>query len=193
MADDIITKALNRIDELNAELRRTKSFVNQADIFEGRPPRFPDLDADDSDHVGAGAVSARQAGKKWQPGELFGKPFSGAVRMILEARYQSAGAPSPASVDDIHDALTAGSFKFDTVGADAQKNGIRISLGKNSQTFVRLPNSDLFGLVDWYGTGGKRAGRRGAGGKDSASDEAAEANDNNQSTSEQEETTQETV
>lgn len=70
----------------------------------------------------------------------------------MQARFIAAGnKPTPATVDEIHEALTQGTFKFETSTADGQKNSIRISLGKNSTNFVKLPNSDLFGLVEWYG------------------------------------------
>lgn len=78
-------------------------------------------------------------------------------------------------MDDIHEALSTGSFKFEGSGAEAQKNSIRISLGKNSQTFVRLPGTDLFGLVEWYGAGAKKARRSsGAAKEDSGADSAEE-------------------
>lgn len=170
MADDILTKALAKVDEAAAQLAKAQSFVNQLDEFEGREPRFPNVGA-----LTVSSATARgSAQKKWQPGDFFGKSFSGAVRMLLVARHEALNGPSPASVDDIHDALSAGSFKFEGTGADAQKNSIRISLGKNSQTFVRLPGTDLFGLLEWYpGMSGKKAGRKSAG-KDLAADAAEE-------------------
>jgi hypothetical protein len=108
--------------------------------------------------VAATGVTGRSPAKRWTPGEFFNKPFQAAVRAILLDRYAHNGLnqPSPASVDEIHEALMQGSFNFGTSGADAQKNSIRISLGKNTATFVRLPNSDLFGLSEWYG---KKLGR----------------------------------
>lgn len=171
MADDILTKALAKVDDAVAQLAKAQSFVNQLDEFEGREPRFPNV----GDFASTGGSQRSNAQKKWQPGDFFGKSFSGACRMVLLARYEANGAAaSPASVDDIHEALSTGSFKFEGSGAEAQKNSIRISLGKNSQTFVRLPNTDLFGLVEWYpGMGGKKSGRKSAG-KDSAAETAEE-------------------
>jgi len=170
MADDILTKALAKVDDAAAALAKAQSFVNQLDEFEGREPRFPNVGT-----ISIGAASPSRQAKKWQPGDFFGKSFSGACRAVLLARFEANGGnPSPASVDDIHDALSAGSFKFEGTGAEAQKNSIRISLGKNSAAFVRLPNTDLFGLVEWYpGMGGKKSGRKSAG-KDSAAESAEE-------------------
>jgi len=173
MADDILTKALAKVDDAAAQLAKAQSFVNQLDEFEGRPPRFPDVGTIGA--INAVASQRSNAQQKWQPGDFFGKSFSGACRMVLLARHETLKGPLPASVDEIHDALSAGSFKFEGNGAEAQKNSIRISLGKNSQTFVRLPGTDLFGLVEWYpGMGGKKSGRKSATGKESVSAEDEE-------------------
>lgn len=172
MADDILTKALAKVDDAEAQLAKAQSFVNQLDEFEGREPRFPNVGAISASGASKGLRGAPQ--KKWQPGDFFGKSFSGACRMMLVARHETAKGPAPASVDDIHEALNAGSFKFEGNGAEAQKNSIRISLGKNSAAFVRLPGTDLFGLVEWYpGMGGKKTGRKSAG-KDSAAEATEE-------------------
>jgi hypothetical protein len=123
----------------------------------GKEPRFADVTAAYNPGAVAG-MQPRSFGKRWQPGEFFNKPFQAAVRSVLLDRYAHEGLdqPSPASVDEIHEALTQGSFNFGTSSVDSQKNSIRISLGKNSATFVRLPNTDLFGLCEWYG---KKLGR----------------------------------
>ena len=149
MADDPLTvKALEKITAHEAEIAKLKIFINEADKLNGLEPRFADVTAATS--VGA-LTPSRANQKRWQAGEFFNKPLSTVVRQILLARAETVGAPAPASVDEIHDALLQGTFDFETTGADAQKNGIRISLGKNSAAFVRLPNTDLFGLIEWYG------------------------------------------
>lgn len=147
--DPLVQKALDQIEALSAKLARLKIFVNEADDLNGRAPRFGDVE--DATIGPTFASAASRAPTRWNPGEFLNKSFSGAVRSILLRRAEIAAGPSPASVDDIHEALTQGNFNFTNSGADAQKNGIRISLGKNSAAFVRLPNSDLFGLVEWYG------------------------------------------
>jgi hypothetical protein len=156
MADDpLILKALEQIAIHDTESMRLKRWVNDADIMLGNKPRFDDLGVGGT----ASIVGAVPAAKRWSPGAFYNKPFSTAVRMILAARFDTVGVDNaPSSVDQIHEALTDGSFSFETNGADAQKNSIRISLGKNSTTFVRLPNSELFGLPEWYG---KRPGKPG--------------------------------
>ncbi len=146
--DPLIQKALSKIDALAAEIVRWQQWVNEADLMEGRPPRFGDIGS--ASPLGGAAVGASGA-KKWKPGDFFNKSFSGAVRQVLIARFEVAKAPSPAAVDDIHEALVSGSFAFEGGGADAQKHSIRTSLGKNSAMFVKLPGTDLFGLTEWYG------------------------------------------
>jgi hypothetical protein len=146
--DPLIARALEKIALHENEAIRLKVWVNGADTLNGAEPRFPDVTAPVAGATGAAPV--RSASKRWAPGEFLGKPFSTAARAILLARHEAANQPSPASVDDIHEALQQGTFDFGANGAEAQKQSIRISLGKNSAAFVRLPSTDLFGLVEWY-------------------------------------------
>jgi hypothetical protein len=169
MSDEIIQKALAQIAEHEAAASRFKRFVNDYDTLSGREPRFANV-GDGSTFTLEGGVKPK--GRQFSPGQFFNKPFAGAVKLILQGRYEANGNnPSPASVDEIHEALTQGSFAFETMGADAQKNSIKISLGKNSSTFVKLPNTELFGLTEWYG------GRRGKPGRKSTAASAVNAAD----------------
>jgi hypothetical protein len=151
MADDtLIAKALEQIAHHETEAVRLRQWVNDADVLSGRPPRFEDVLALSSLATGG---SASASPKRWQPapGDFLGKPLSTAVKIILSARYDAAGGkPSPATVDEIHEAMTQGSYAFETTPIESQKTGIRISIGKNTTAFVKLPNSDSFGLVEWY-------------------------------------------
>jgi hypothetical protein len=160
MSDDqTITKALEKIAAAEAEVFYWKDFVNKADKLNDRDPRFADLGTGG----GASAASPAAGSKRWQPGSFLGKPFAAAVRLVLERREETAGGePAPASVDEIHAALAEGSYDFGSSNAESQKQSIRISLGKNSVTFVRLPNTDLFGLLEWY-PGLKKTSRRRSG------------------------------
>lgn len=143
----IIAKAVSEIDALSARIAKLKGFVNQACELAGLPPHYADT-GPDSDAL---ALTAVGRAAKWRPDEFFNKPFTGAVRRILEARKEATGRNEPARVEEIHEALLSGGYSFESTNADAQKHSIRTSLGKNTLTFVRLPNSDLFGLTDWYG------------------------------------------
>jgi hypothetical protein len=162
MADDaLVQKALDEIAKHESAATRLKRWVNEADQMMGMEPRFPDAAEWGPPWAAASATNQRNSGgttgKKYGTGAFFNKAFASAVRVILTDRFEAAGqTPSPATVDEIHDALLQGSFAFETSGPDAQKNSIRISLGKNSVTFVKLPNSEHFGLVEWYGGVAKR-------------------------------------
>lgn len=157
MSNDPFQQALEKIEELNAKMKpfeeeraRWQRWVNDGDVLAGREPRFKNV-GDASMFTVDGVLKPK--GRQFSPGQFYNKPFAGAVKLIMLGRFEANGnEPSPASVEEIYDALTQGSFNFETSGADNQKNSIRISLGKNSSTFVKLPGADqLFGLVEWYG------------------------------------------
>ena len=172
MADDPFKYVLDKIASLDGESSRLKRWINDGDIIAGREPRFA--------NVGDGSVFAvegvvKPKGRQFSPGQFFNKPFAGAVKLIMIGSYEANGnQPAPVSVDDIHESLLQGSFSFGTSGADSQKNSIRISLGKNSTTFVKLPGSDLFGLAEWYGKKPKRVRLQVLAGNADADDEDAE-------------------
>lgn len=154
MADDPFQFVLDKIASLDAESSRLKRWVNEGDILAGREPRFANV-GDGSVFTVEGVVKPK--GRQFSPGQFYNKPFAGAVKLIMIGAYEANGnQPAPVSVDDIHESLLQGSFSFGTSGADSQKTSIRISLGKNSTTFVKLPGSDLFGLAEWYGKKPKR-------------------------------------
>lgn len=73
-------------------------------------------------------------------------------------RAEVAGRSNPASIDDIYSVLVEGGFNFPSNDPEKQKQGLAVSLGKNTIAFRKLP-SGLFGLAEWYG-GGARSARR---------------------------------
>lgn len=83
--------------------------------------------------------------------------------------------------------MASGSYAFETTGSENHRNSIRISLGKNSATFVRLPNSDLFGLNEWYVAKVKKSARPKANGDSTPAATAPAADENSDSQSEGEE------
>jgi hypothetical protein len=173
MADDpVVAKALEKIAFHESEAARFKRWVNSYDEMAGVEPRFGEISAEGS------AAPTRRVSKQFQPGDFLGKPFATAVRTIMESRAEAVGgSPSPASVEDIQEALVQGAFDFGTANSDSQKQSIRISLGKNTVTFVRIPNTDLFGLLEWY-PGLRKAGKpRKNGEKDQPASSAADSGD----------------
>lgn len=173
MAEDpIVTKALEKIAFHSGEAARLKRWVNGYDEMAGVDPRFGDVESEG----GPSATKARPAAKQFQPGDFLGKPFATAVRMIMEARAESSGgSPSPASVEEIQETLLQGAFNFGTNNSESQKQSIRISLGKNTVAFVRIPNTDLFGLLEWYPGLHKVGKARKNGDKDQASSPPTES------------------
>ncbi|GIQ75942.1 hypothetical protein [Bradyrhizobium sp. RD5-C2] len=156
MSDDPISSALERIQQHDAQAAfhaaesvRWKTVVNALDELAQRAPRFTDLSPTTTPGA-AVAQTARISTKAWAAGEFLGVPFATAAKAIFQARFDAAGKASPAPVEDIREALLQGTYNFGTSNADVQKQGIRISLGKNSALFVKLPNTDLFGLLEWY-------------------------------------------
>lgn len=135
-----IEVANEKIRELEAEVIRHKKLVNQLCAFAKLEPQYGDeaLQAE-----GAPQLAVKR-------NSFFGQPLSTCVREFLEMRWKSK--VGPASLDDIFAALKTGGFDLDQVSTKSetdQKRGLAITLGKNSVTFIRLPNDD-WGLVEWY-------------------------------------------
>ena len=79
---------------------------------------------------------------------FYGKPLNSSIRRVLEMR--EAANLGPATVRDIYDTLCSGGYVFPR--AKTEKNAmdsLRISLGKSSHTFHKLPNGS-YGLLSWY-------------------------------------------
>lgn len=118
-----------------ATLRKKKESVNTLCAVDGRAPMYQ---IEDTQAAVPTAIRSDQ---------FYGQPLASAVRTILEMRrQQNQGA---ASVNEIHDALVAGGYQFNTKSEDVSKNSLRNSLAKNTVTFHKLPNG-RFGLLSWY-------------------------------------------
>jgi hypothetical protein len=149
---DPVAEALKKLAKIEAEAYDIKRWINQGCQFSGKPPMFPDL----QEPGGTGAVGQLSIA----PDQFFGKPFATAVREIMTMWADAAaGKTRPASIDEIHAALVEGGFNFQANDTDRQKQGLAVSLGKNTVTFRKLP-SGLFGLAEWYGGGGKTPRRK---------------------------------
>jgi hypothetical protein len=131
------------IAELEVKLRaqqamvtQTKQAINLLCNVAGFAERYPGAD------IESGTSIARI-----QPDTFYGRPLMSAMRDFLTMRKsQNLGA---ASVNEIHDALTRGGFKFETKNEENAKAGIRQSLTKNADVFHKLPTGD-YGLLTWY-------------------------------------------
>jgi len=115
-------------------LKRT---VNELRADEGEGPIF--------NNVGSGHAGAIRSIRSDQ---FYGlTTVAEAAQQYLTIR-KSAGLGS-ATVLQIYEEVKKGGFKFGTDNEEHAKNGLRISLRKNDETFHRLPNGD-YGLVPWY-------------------------------------------
>ncbi len=147
----IIEKALAKLREQEAEVFKTKQFINQVLTFDGEALMFPDLGDDPSQ-----ATATRNA--KLAPDAFTGKGLATAVRMILEDRKRTQ-PHGPAPIDELHQKLVEGGFDFPSKESANQKTGLGVSLAKNTTVFRKLPNG-LWGLVEWYGAAPVRARKR---------------------------------
>tara|TARA_A100001391_G_scaffold180564_1_gene146104 strand:+ start:185 stop:688 length:504 start_codon:yes stop_codon:yes gene_type:complete len=78
---------------------------------------------------------------------FYGQPLNSSIRSVLEMRR--AAGNGPAKVREIYDTLVKGGYEFDAKNDDNAMRGLRISLGKSTHTFHKLPNGD-YGLIEWY-------------------------------------------
>lgn len=76
---------------------------------------------------------------------FYGKPLATAVQQYLELRHEAVGA------EEILFGLWEGGFDVLFLGSNAEErlSSLTLSLGKNTKTFLRLPNN-AFGLLLWY-------------------------------------------
>jgi hypothetical protein len=79
--------------------------------------------------------------------QFYGQPMITAMRQVLEMR--KALDQGPATINELHAALTEGNYLFETKDEANAKRGIRISVTKNSGIFHKLPNGKI-GLLEWY-------------------------------------------
>lgn len=132
-----ITVLRHRIKSKEEDVIRLKRTVNEMCADAGEDPPFPNISSSDTN----GDISSLRAD------QFYGHTISGAAKAYLEMRHSARlGA---ASVNDIYGALKKGGFKFEAKDDENAKNGLRISLRKNSSIFHRLPAGD-YGLLTWY-------------------------------------------
>jgi hypothetical protein len=152
------------INTLQEELRRqldevaeTKRVINGLCKRIGAQALYPDAD------------KSSESGFQIRRDQWYGQSLATAMREYLLMRR--AAGHGPATVAEIHDALTSGGFSFETKDSDNAKRGIRISLTKNTALFHRLPGAGegVFGLIEWYPEA-KAGKREKANGDDKPSD-----------------------
>lgn len=138
------------IEALKAELKplenrvlEAKRLINQLCQFAGIPPMYSAAELRVETDVGHRSDA------------YYNKPLNTAIKDFL-ARRKSVGMAGPATAEEIREGLIAGGYDSFPKDRDEATTGLRISLGKSSHTFVKLPNGS-YGLAEWYGEVPKRA------------------------------------
>jgi hypothetical protein len=134
-------------------LRPKKALVNQLCELAGVPLMY---------ELGDSATAPLRVIRR---NAFYGKPLSTCVREFLEMR--TTLPVREATLDDIFSALKEGGYDLKASGdkEEDQKRGVAIAIGKNSQTFHRLPTGD-YGLISWYPNIRERKGKQENGGKE---------------------------
>jgi hypothetical protein len=125
-----------RIRSKEEDVVRLKRTVNEMCADAGQEPPYAISSVE-----GIGDISSLRSD------QFYGETISAAAKSYLEMR-KSAGLGA-ASVNEIYAALRTGGFKFEAKDDVNAKNGLRISLRKNSSLFHRLPGGN-YGLLSWY-------------------------------------------
>ncbi len=124
------------LQPLEEKVLRTKQLINLLCERAGVPPLYPE------------AERAEVASPALMRGdEYFNKPLNTSVRKWLTRRH--AAKLGPATAEEIYHGLLAGGYDNFPANKEDALTGLRISLGKSSHTFVRLPNGS-YGLAEWY-------------------------------------------
>ena len=137
---DHIDKTIDTLEEKLVELSqegiKIKKTINQLLELDGKEQRYVDDDL---------AASTGQ-NLTIRHDEFFTKPLATCVRIILERRKALNQGAAP--LNEIFDALQAGSYDMGNKNLAIAKRNIAITLSKNTG-FLRLPN-DTWGIRDWY-------------------------------------------
>lgn len=127
-------------DQINAK----KKLINSLCEAAGEQPMYPDVEGDKPVTATLGAIL---------PDQYFGKPTATVVRDILERRKNRGLSAIP--LNELYEAMKAGGFEFDSKDPETARRSVAITLGKNTQTFIKVPSTGYWGLAEWY-PGAKR-------------------------------------
>jgi len=125
-----------RIHSKEEDVVRLKRTVNEMCVDAGQEAPYAISSVE-----GIGDVSSLRSD------QFYGETISAAAKSYLEMR--KAAGLGAASVNEIYAALKTGGYKFEAKDDENAKNGLRISLRKNSSMFHRLPAGN-YGLLAWY-------------------------------------------
>lgn len=134
--DATIEMFREQLREQEEQARKTKRTINAICEQAGRPLLYPDADED-----GPSGLDQIQADT------FYGQRLNTSAKRVLEMR--KAAGLGPAHVREIYDALVRGGYQFNAKTEKNAMDSLRISLGKSSHTFHKLPNGQ-YGLLEWY-------------------------------------------
>jgi hypothetical protein len=125
------------IDKLQEKIKSHKQTINHLCGEMNEAPLYPEAD----EEIAIGTTATRSD-------EFYGKPLATAVRTILERRKRAnLGA---ATVPEIYKAMKDGAFHFEAKNEANAQRSLHIAMSKNAAVFHRLPNSNKYGLREWY-------------------------------------------
>jgi hypothetical protein len=132
-----IKNAIDALYKLLEPLLEDEKFykrkINELSLKAGETPPFPDIDSEGTGNLANIA-----------PDQFYGKPLVPSVRDILKAK----GRAMPGR--EIYDILKRGGAVFEGKDDAVKYRGFTIALSKRSETFEKIPNSDSYGLREWY-------------------------------------------
>lgn len=151
-----IEEILKEVSAKEAELLPLKIAANTLARKVPQPEPFPDLDGFSPTFPGGKSASRLT----WRIDQFYGRSLAGSVVEIMTSRKQ-AGMEGPCTIDELHEDLKSGGFKFTgSSGNDENtKRGIKIALTKNTAQFVKI-GDDTYGLKAWYGSGHRAKPKR---------------------------------
>ena len=140
----LISKQEKHLSELLLNVRQVKAQINGLCTMAGIEPRYHVEDDEDRQAI------------RIRSDEFFRVGFATAVRQYLEKR--KAAGLGAATDREIHLGIVSGGYDFGTPSPDLALKNLRISLAKNTATFVRVPGGS-WGLHEWYKPVSKNTGK----------------------------------
>jgi len=129
----------------DAEINPLREMVNALCKEAGLPPAYT--------IQGAGAVKEEGAPKlKFRPDQFYNKELSQAAVEFLTAKKSAnpGDAPTPATVDEIYEAVTKHGYTFTGTNLSNNKVSLKTALTRNTAQIAKI-NDELYGLRAWYG------------------------------------------
>lgn len=124
----------NELEKLNSRINEIKKNINSLSALMGKEQPFQESE-----------LSSINSANNIRPDQFFGKALATSVKEYLKMRGQAVPAK------EIYEALKSGGFEFTGNKNEAiQSRNLAISLGKNTNDFVYVKNSNAYGLWEFY-------------------------------------------